>query len=338
MKSELGAELTKAEKRAILKMATSANFTERIAGQEMLTKAIELPLRQGIMPGDNIKTFGIFETMDFTGGENIEFPLHWLTPGRERDFYAYNIPSHGKIARRNFEGDYVKVTTYDVGSSIDVNLRYLRDARWDVWSDAVQTYEDGFVAKINMDLWHCVLLAGTDRNILVYDSDAPNGQLTKRFFSLSKSVMARNGGGNTTSRDKFVLTDAYMSTEAFEDIRGWNIDQIDEVTRKEIFDSPDGLLTRIFSINLHELRELGVGQEYQQYFASDLAGTMASGDEEIVVLLDNSKRRSFVMPIKEELTTETDPTLRRENKMGIYGRMEYGCAALDNRCILIGSF
>jgi hypothetical protein len=129
-----------------------------------------------------------------------------------------------------------------------------------------------------------------------------------------------------------------MSTEAFEDIRNWNVDQIDEVTRREIFTSAAGTLTRLFGVNLHELRELGVGQEYQNYFAIDLGGSMGTSDEEICVGLDLSKRRGFVMPVKYEVETFTNPMLLTENKMGIYGRGSWGFASLDGRQAIITSF
>lgn len=323
---------------AVLRKAASPDLMEKYAAQSILAKSVELPLRQGIMPGDNILVEGIFEPQEFTPGQEIKYPLDLMQPGRERDFYAYNIPAHGRIARRNAEGDYVQVATFKVGSSIDLNMEYVRDARWDVWQRAVEIFEDGFIAKINLDGWHTVLTAGVDRNILVFDSDAAAGTFTKREVSLLKSVMVRNGGGNTSSRDGFRLTDLFVSTEALEDIRNWNVDQIDEVTRREIFQMQDGTLSRIFGVNLHELRELGVGQEYQAYFTTDLGGSMGASDEEIVVGADLSKRRGAVMPIKYPFTSSADPFLEREDKMGIYGRQHHGFAVLDSRMFILGSF
>ena len=52
---------------------------------------------------------------------------------------------------------------------------------------------------MNDDGWHTLLVAGVDRNVLVYDADAADGQFTKRLISLMKTVMRRNAGGNTGS-------------------------------------------------------------------------------------------------------------------------------------------
>ena len=99
--------------------------------------------------------------------------------------------------------------------------------------------QSSFVKKTNDDAWHTLLAAGVDRNILVYDADAAIGQFTKRLVSLLKTVMRRNGGGNSSSINRGKLTDLYVSPEAIEDIRNWGVDQIDEVTRREIYNADD---------------------------------------------------------------------------------------------------
>ena len=58
-----------------------------------------------------------------------------------------------------------------------------------------------------------------------------------------KTVMVRNGGGNTASLRRSKLTDVYMSPEGLEDIRNWGLDQVDELTRREIFMAADGTIT-----------------------------------------------------------------------------------------------
>ena len=79
-----------------------------------------------------------------------------------------------------------------------------------------------------------------------------------RLVSLLKTVMRRNGGGNSASNNRGLLTDLYVSPEAMEDIRNWGVDQVDEVTRREIYTAADGSVKQdIFGVNLHDLDELG---------------------------------------------------------------------------------
>jgi hypothetical protein len=204
----------------------------------------------------------------------------------------------------------------------------------------MEVLEASFVKKMNDDGWHTLLAAGVDRNIVVYDSDANASQFTKRLVSLMKTVMRRNGGGNSTSANRGLLTDLYVSPEAMEDIRNWGVDQIDEVTRREIYTANDGAINRVFGVNLHDLDELGVGQQYQLFYSSasgGLGASMPAGKTEIVVGLDLRKRDSFIMPIRQEVQIFEDETLHRQKRAGFYGWAELGFAVLDNRRVLIGS-
>lgn len=313
----------------------SVKREEALAAQNEIAKALELPLRQGILNGDILN--GIFEPITLTTNATAEFPLDFLAPGTEKEFVAYTIPNHGYIPQRNVEGDYVMVPTYDVAAAIDWNLKYARDARWDIVSRATDVFYGQFTKKFNDDGYHVVLAAGVDRNIVVVDSDANAGQFTKRLVSLMKTVMRRNGGGNSTSTNRGQLTDLLLSPEAMEDIRNWNVDQIDEVTRREIFVSGDGALSRIFGVNLIDIDELGEGQEYQLYVTSQLGVTMPTNKVEVVVGLDLRRRDSFVMPIREQVQVFEDDTLHRQKRAGIYGWAEQGFAALDNRRVIIGA-
>ncbi len=305
------------------------------AANAEFAKALELPLRQGLLSGDILD--GIFEPVRLAPGATPEFPLDFLAPGTEKDFVAYTIPNHGYIPERHVESDYVMVPTYDVGASIDYLLKYARDARWDVVGRAMEVLESSFTKKMNDDGWHTMLAAGVDRNVVVYDSDANASQFTKRLVSLLKTVMRRNGGGNSASNNRGLLTDLYVSPEAMEDIRNWGVDQVDEVTRREIYTADDGAINRVFGVNLNDLDELGVGQEYQLFYSNTLSASMPSGDTEIVVGLDLRKRDSFIMPVRQEVQIFEDESLHRQKRAGFYGWAEQGFAVLDNRRVLIGS-
>ena len=320
----------------LLVRSGSSRKEESLAASAEFAKALELPLRQGVLSGNILD--GIFEAVKLAPGATPEFPLDFLTPGNEKDFVAYTIPNHGYVPERHVEGDYVMVPTFDIGASIDYLLKYARDARWDGVGRAMEVLEQSFVKKMNDDGWHTVISAGVDRNIVVFDGDAAAGQFTKRLVSLMKTVMRRNGGGNSTSNNRGQLTDLYVSPEAMEDLRNWGVDQVDEVTRREIYvaDDGSGAVNRVFGVNLHDLDELGVDQEYQLFYTSTLSGSLGS-DQELVVGLDLRKRDSFIMPIREEVQIFEDDTLHRQKRAGFYGYAEQGFAVLDNRRVLLGT-
>ena len=323
---------------ALLRKSGDADINVAQAAQREFAKALELPLRKGVLVGNILGN--IFETINVEAGSTTEFPLDLISPGLEGEHVAYTNPGHGRIPERAVESDYVMIPTYNIASSVDYLLRYAREARWDIVGRAMQVMEAGFTKKMNDDGWHTLLAAGVDRNILVYDGDATAGLFSKRLVSLMQTVMRRNSGGNSASVGRGRLTDLYVSPEALEDVRNWGLDQVDEVTRREIYTaSEDGApITRIFGVNLHDLDELGEGQEYQTFFTSELSGNVQSSDVELVVGLDQSSNDSFVMPVKEQLQVFEDPTLHRQQRAGYYGWAELGFGVLDNRRIILGSF
>ena len=325
----------------LLVKSGSAHKEEALAANHEFAKALELPLRQGVLSGNILDN--IFEPISLAQSATPEFPLDFLAPGTEKDFVAYTIPNHGYIPQKHVEGDYVMVPTYDIGASIDYLLKYARDARWDVVGRAMEVLEAQFVKKMNDDGWHTLLAAGFDRNIVVYDSDANPGLFSKRLVSLMKTVMRRNGGGNSASNNRGMLTDLYVSPEAMEDISNWGLDQIDEVTRREIYTAADGTVNRVFSVNLHDRDELGEGQQYQLFYSNVLGGSLPenySGSDdkvELVVGLDLRKRDSFIMPVRQEVQIFEDDTLHRQKRAGFYGWAEQGFAVLDNRRVILGA-
>lgn len=323
---------------SLLRKSGDADINVASAAQREFAKALELPLRKGVLVGNILGD--IFETINVEAGSTTEFPLDLVSPGLEGEHVAYTNPGHGRIPERSVEGDYVMIPTYSIASSVDYLLRYAREARWDIVARAMQVMEAGFTKKMNDDGWHTLLAAGVDRNILVYDGDATAGLFSKRLVSLMQTVMRRNSGGNSASLGRGRLTDIYVSPEALEDIRNWGFDQVDETTRREIYTAPTGgaPITRIFGVNLRDLDELGEGQEYQSFFVNELGGTVQASDLELVVGLDLSTRDSFVMPVKEQLQVFEDPTLHRQQRAGYYGFAELGFGVLDNRRVILGSF
>jgi hypothetical protein len=323
---------------SLLRKSGDADINVAAAAQREFAKALELPLRKGVLVGNILGD--IFETINVEAGSTTEFPLDLVSPGLEGEHVAYTNPGHGRIPERSVEGDYVMIPTYSIASSVDYLLRYAREARWDIVARAMQVMEAGFTKKMNDDGWHTLLAAGVDRNILVYDGDATAGLFSKRLVSLMQTVMRRNSGGNSASIGRGRLTDIYVSPEALEDIRNWGFDQVDETTRREIYTAPTGgaPITRIFGVNLRDLDELGEGQEYQQFFVNELGGAVQASDLELVVGLDLSTRDSFVMPVKEQLQVFEDPTLHRQQRAGYYGFAELGFGVLDNRRVILGSF
>lgn len=319
---------------ALLRRAGSADYHTAVAAQRELAMAFGPLLRKGVLNGDIVGP--IFTPIGFKPGQAVEFPLDFLEPGTEKDFVAFTIPNVGRMPERHVEGDYVMVPTYDIGASIDWSLKYARDARWDVVGRGMQVLEGMHIRKKNDDCFHTLLAAGANRNLVVYDNAAVAGLFTKRLVALGKTVMRRNAGGNSTSTGRGKMTDLYLSPEALEDVRSWDLTQVDDVTRREIMlAGEDGGLSRIFGVTLHDIDELGIGQDYQKYAEDVLGASLPSDKVEFAVGLDLLNRDSFVHPIREELQIFDDPTFHRQRRQSKYSSEEVGNAVLDGRRVLL---
>lgn len=324
------------EQIALLRATASTDLDVAMAAQRAFAQALNEPLRQGIFDEDNLG--GIYRREVLAPGAQANFPLDFVRPGTEDlDFTAITLPKQGCVPERHVEGDELWVPTFQIANSIDWPLKYARDARFDVVGRAVDVYRMGFTRKINEDGWHTLLAAADARGLVVNDSVAQPGQFTKELVSKMQTAMTRNAGGNGNAG---VLTDLYLSMEALEDLRAWDISEIDDVTRRDILNSAGANLATLYGTRLHFMTEYGVGQEYQLYLTTVLLRTIAAaGDEEFVLGLDLTTNDSFVQPIRQELQTfEAGPEMHRCQKAGVYGWMEHGFAVLDNRRLLLGTF
>lgn len=295
------------------------------------------PVRRAIFREDILGN--IFERQVLDAGAPARYPIDFVTEGDQDEYTAFSMPRHGYIPQRHVEGDEIYVPTFKVANAIDWDLDYAAEARWDVVGRALDVYRKGFIKRNNDDGWHTLLAAAFATGEMVNDPAAAAGFFTKELVSLMKVRQRRRTLNGQ-------LTDLYVSPEALVDMRAWGVDEIDEITRREIFTSNDlnGLepVVRIYGVNIRDMRELGnpgaVDQEYQDYFLSVLGGTLASGDSELVIGLDLANRDSFVMPVREDMTMFNDPDLHRQARAGVYGWERHGFAVLDNRRVLPGSF
>lgn len=333
-------KIEKEKKDAILKAfraIASENQAESAKASLEVSEAIALPLRKTLLSGDIVSN--IFEAMDFTDNPRVEFPLDLLTPGDEAQHYAYVVPGEGRIPERRVESDYLMVPTYGIANAIDCRLRYIRDANWPVVQRMVEVLEGGFVKKMNDDGWQTIIAAAKDRNIIVNDPNAAQGQFTPRLITIMQTFMRRNGGGNSATMDRSRLTDLYVSPEAHQDIYAWGLDLIPDGVREKIYyaspESPDTV--NIYNTRITALDEFGEGQIYQEYYTDVLNGTMAANDVEIVVGLDRQRQDSFVMPVRDNVKIFEDNMMHRRQLFGLYGMAEIGFAVLDNRRTLLGS-
>jgi hypothetical protein len=306
-----------------------------------LAKAVELPLRKGFFIGDTVGQ--IFEREDLPADAAPKYPLDFVGPSGEAEFAAYFISEEGAMPERKVTGKEVTIDTFQLGNTITWNLRYARVARWPMVERALRVFRDGFVKTVNDQGWRVLIGAAANRQDGKY-ANVGSGAFTMPFLSDMQLKMKR---GIDFARNE--LTDLYVSSEVQRDIRDFATGTtLDFITRNEIFNAvaqPDGnggeiLIPRLYGVNIHELKQMGVGREYSTVM-TELNGNVsawAGSADEIVVGLDLTAegRSNFVMPVRRDLEMFEDMALHKQQLAGVYGWMELAFGLLDDRRILLG--
>jgi len=331
----------------LLRAMASRDQRKADAARQAFAQELISPLRRGIFDADNLGE--IYSPQVIPYGATASYPLDFVRPGDEDAYTAYTLAEQGRLPERRVEASEINVPTFKIGNSIDWDIKFMKEARWDVVQRALAVFEAGFVRKINSDGWRTVLAAAADRGLIVQANGtaaftgsasclttaASAGEFTKELVSRMHTAMTRGAGGNGNAGR---LTDLYLSLEAMECVRAWDATRIDEFTRREIFTSADKGLAKVYGVIMHAMTEFGQDQEYDAFLETVLGLAKPGSTEQFCVGLDLSTDDSFVMPIKEELEVYDDPNLTRFQRMGVYGWMRHGFACLDNRRVLLGAF
>lgn len=319
------------EEKDLLKAIGSSNEEESQEHSRALAQVLEQAWKAGVLEPDLLGN--IFQRIQLPGGVDAKFPLDFYAPGTEGRFDAFAIPREGAIPDRVIDGDELRVPTFKIANSISWSLDYARDARWDVIARAIEVYTNGFIRKLNDDGWHVILKCASENGqSTVTDSAASSGVFTKKLLlDMMTSIKRQTGGRNAR------LTDIYVSPEVLSDIRNFDNTILDDLTLRSLLVAGEDTIPSLYGVRMHELQELGFGQEYQNYLVDTIGTSLPAGDEEFVIGLDLLHQDAFVMPIREEMEMFDDPTLHRSGKAGVYGWMELGFACLDTRRSLLGS-
>jgi hypothetical protein len=261
-------------------------------------------------------------------GQHIGYK-HWL--GKE---LGYIMPNHGYTPERVADSDFAVCPSYAVGSSIDWKKSYTRDCRWDIVARGVELMQDSYRQKIVTDCWHTMLAAAMDKNIVVLDTDADKGRLSRRLIALLKTIMRHNTHGSWPS-GKARLTDLCLCTESLCEFMVEQKLAVDALEAYHILER-DRFVT-FFNVKLHPVDELMEGMEYHDFFIKTLQGTLPSSKVELIVGLDLHTRDSFIMAEHEEHTPTVWEQQQKSGRDGLnmYGEQSVGVMNSDR--IMLGA-
>ena len=328
--------------KALLRDTGDGAYEVSAAAMSNLAQAVSLPLRKGYFPNDSVG--GIYTREDLEPGTTAKYPVDFVGPSGEREYQAWKISDEGGIPDRLVKGTEVAIDVFRLGNAISWKIQYARDARWNMVERALKVYRDGFTFRKNTYGWTTIVKAAGNR------VDKQYSRVTGSAFTLGllSDMQLKMKPGIDFARNE--LTDLFVSSEVMRDIRNFaTTTSIDYITRREIFtaaprtagDGAEIIIPNIYGVNIHENKEFGIDRTYNDLFDTQAGSHLTAfvtGTDEVVIGLDltSEGKEAFMMPVREDLQTFEDPTLHRQQKVGVYGWMELAFAVLDDRRVLPG--
>jgi len=294
----------------------------------------------------------VYTDLAFDEDDNPSIPLDlWVGEGEGyTTVWSQNVA--GGLPTSNVEGfSELKVSTYRLDSAVSMLKRYVRRARLDVVSKAVERMTNEVLIKQERNAWAVILKALVEArsNGADHIDSISGGALTlaglNTMITTVKRINTSYAGGSTDS--SYGLTDLFVSPEIKGDIRAFaynpigtaNSTDLPAGVREDIYRNAG--TQEIYGISIHELIEFGVGKKYNTLF-DDLSNgtpTFDGSTAEILVGLDLSKD-AFVRPVARNSETggtftalPDDQFTTRADKVGFYGSLEEGRVCLDGRAV-----
>ncbi len=333
------------EVKALVVETASPDTSKRSDAMNRLISQVESPIRMGFFQGDTVGS--IYTREDLDPSAQAIYGLDFVGPSGEDQYLAYFIPDQGYIPERRVISGEITVDTFEIGNSIDWDLKFARTARWNIVARALEVFRKGFTMKVNDEGWRNIIGAGLNR---LDDQIVASGNA----FSLGQISLMQLRMERGVDFSEAFLTDLYVSPEVARDIRNFAVDtSIDFLSRHDIFFNPtdigrgtgdDQVIATIYGTRIHKNNRFGIGKTYNTTFNTlnnlrTTAYTFALASDEFITGLDLSAdgKQAFMMPVRRDLAMFEDQNLNRRRKAGVYGEMELGFAVMDNRRILHGT-
>lgn len=345
------------EMKELFRATAAVDTEEGINAYKEFCAAIKTPILQEVKYQSTARKLFAVEMLEpgsqatYPVADDFELPV-WILPGL------------GYAAQNFIEGvgEDVYVPTFTIDTAAEWKLSYARESRVDIAARAIKKAAAAIAEYEEESAWRVIVPAATT-------NFAATGLLHARSAPIYEVTAGTNGSGYLSKelinkmivgfqRVGRVLTDLWISPEDQADIREWTETDIDNTTRREVFQAAG--MGRIWNISMNVLPHLGaqgkfnINDSTSSYgLFKDTAGAygdytvdngnVVSSDGEVTTAgetqiwgFDMTANDSLVMPVKQEFQTFDDPTLHRRQKQGFYGWEEVGFACLDSRMLGLG--
>lgn len=361
------------EQNAIAKDIGSKNPAISRPAQEAYAAAIGPVIQKVLM---QLGTASLLYT-DYTFGENdnqslpldlfydqaAEYVKIWAAPQVIGHLPTSEIASFGEM----------KFSTYELEGAVSVPKKYARSqSALNVLGRATERLVNEILIRQELQGWSVAVKAlaeandvvnGTSIDHLIQAGTAGTFKLDdlSRLLTLSRRINRSYAQGTPVQPYSNGTTDIFVSPEVKEDIRAFvynpmntsatpNTDEstalgLPDSIREEIYRSAG--TSSLFDINITDLNEFGVGQIYNQLFATYAAagiapggGNFAAATNEIIFGIDLTKQE-LIRPVAVDadiggtvIVTPDDQWTTRADKVGWYAQVKEGRVCVFSRSLV----
>jgi len=265
--------------------------------RQAFAASFSIPVGVHIPPIATIRN--IFGVRPIPPGQLAVFPKRFGT------INAWQIPRVGEMPQNVVTGDDIFVQTFKIGSSVEWDIDYARDGRWDIVEGAMIEFADSIVRQEEAAGWQLIRSAVLPQNTVTTGEGVFSKHLINTMITTMRSY-------------RYNPQVIYCSPQRAGDIRDWaqvtasGSTSIDPLTQREIFTK--GYLGTIYNVNIIEYDQLANNEVY--LFDTDHLG---------------------VMPVRGELATFDDPVAIKKMRHGIFGWEEIGLCVTDSKGIVKGT-
>lgn len=280
-----------ADKRDLFAQSLASAVGEGLPTQPTLADPIGKPINP------QVSVRYLYQVKPLGAGQIAIFPKHFGM------VEAWMLPRMGEIPQNFIVGDDIIIPTFEVTSSVEWKLSYVRDGRIDVVTEAIEQMRNAIIRQEEQAGWSVI------RQVFANNGNADKVFQIATDNTLTKTLInAMITEQRTAGFEPDIL---YMSPKSAGDIRDWEMTKIDNTTQREIF--VGGGLGSIWNVEIRELRSLG--------------------DDE-VYLFDT--KRMGLMPVRQELTTFDIPDAIKRLRAGVLCFEEIGFSIFYPKAIVKG--
>lgn len=307
----------------------------------------------------------VYEDFQFDEDDNPSIPLDLYSDSTaEGMIQIWSQAAAGGLASNFMQpaSQELKFQTYSLDSAVSFDAKHARKARLPVINASLTKVAQEFLRKMERTSANQLLgVLAANATAALLESTNTTGKIMPADFNgllLKMARMTSSWVGGTEVGNGNSVTDLFISPERMFDLRAMAYNPVNvagangtagtaasgaiaapDAVRAELFNG--GGVGSFYGVTLHELKEFGPAQKFTKVFKAlaDAASVTFNSGDDLMLGIDMTKG-GIIRPVQTGASTSTTVSLvpddqysARQEKIGMYGKIEEGRIIVDKRVI-----